>query len=202
MAIPLRKSDYNTTYYRSGGGNGKGKGKGVYIFPAVIVILLIGYFLSDSSYFTHKTIRVYLDERQQLFSSSDSEFKDLLAKLNQHANDVNLLYSDILQVKTSLQNNYLRFQELTPPRHFQALHDYTLEWFKLKNDAIYYLEISSLANTYQNEEFSQYINESNQIGSMLKPSMIEGLQKSKIRYEVEPDGHIVYWVKEDPYRQW
>ncbi|GGA92781.1 hypothetical protein [Ornithinibacillus halotolerans] len=194
MAAPLRKVDEYSTNYSTN--NRKGK----FIF-IIILVLLIGYSLINGLEINqHKKVREYLETRQQYFSASDSDFKELLSKVHQ-SKDISSLNSDIIQVKASLENHFQAFNDLKYPKNFEQLHKDTGEWFIKIVVVLDYLEIVSLKNSFQAEVFNQYIADVNNVLSKLKPSFVQGLQKSNIRYIVEPEGHITYWIKEDQYRQ-
>jgi hypothetical protein len=72
-----------------------------------------------------------------------------------------------------------------------------MELYVIKQAAVDYLVSSSAANTYHSEILSTYIEESNMKLSQLQPLMIKGLQKANLRYKINKDGSLTYWVKED-----
>lgn len=95
-----------------------------------------------------------------------------------------------------LTQNYQKLIDLNPPREFKELHNKTVELYVIKQAAVDYLMSSANAHTYHSEILSTYIEESNQMMSELRPLMIEGLQKANLRYQIEQDGTLTYWVKD------
>jgi septal ring factor EnvC (AmiA/AmiB activator) len=142
-------------------------------------------------------IRSYLQEREQYFSSSDQSFKQLMTKVNEANGDLSSLKMDINETDIMLKQNYLKLRDLEPPRNFKDLHTKTLELYVIKQAAVDYLVSSSTTNTSHSEIMSTYLEESNVKLSQLQPLMIEGLQKAGLRYEINQDGSLTYWVKED-----
>jgi hypothetical protein len=142
-------------------------------------------------------IRSYLQEREQYFSSSDQSFKQLMTKVNESNGELSSLKMDINETDIMLKQNYLNLMKLEPPRDFKDLHTKTMELYMIKQSAVAYLVSSSAANTYHSEILSTYIEESNMKLSQLQPLMIEGLQKANLRYKINQDGSLTYWVKED-----
>jgi septal ring factor EnvC (AmiA/AmiB activator) len=141
-------------------------------------------------------IRGYLQEREQYFSSSDQSFKQLLTKINAANGNLSSLKLDINETNMMLTQNYQKLIDLDPPRDFKELHDQTIELYVIKQAAVDYLISSANANTYHSEILSTYIEESNRKMSELRPLMIEGLQKADLRYRIEQDGTLTYWVKD------
>jgi hypothetical protein len=86
---------------------------------------------------------------------------------------------------------------LLPPRDFKELHTKTVELYVINQAAVNYLIISLESNTYQPEILEIHIEESNKKLSQLQPLMIEGLQKADLRYKINQDGSLTYWIKED-----
>jgi hypothetical protein len=84
-----------------------------------------------------------------------------------------------------------------PPRDFKELHTKTMELYVINQAAVNYLIISLESNTYQPEILEIHIEESNKKLSQLQPLMIEGLQKADLRYKINQDGSLTYWIKED-----
>ncbi|NMH68035.1 hypothetical protein HF072_04510 [Bacillus sp. RO3] len=95
-----------------------------------------------------------------------------------------------------LTQNYQKLIDLNPPREFKELHTKTVELYVIKQAAVDYLMLSANTNTYHSEILSTYIEESNRKMSDLLPLMIEGLQKADLRYRIEQDGTLTYWVKD------
>lgn len=89
---------------------------------------------------------------------------------------------------------------LDPPRNFKQLHEKTIEECIIRQAAVNYLISSDAINAYKSEVLSTYIEESNQKISELRPLLIEGLQKDDLRYQIEEDGTLTYWVKDDHLR--
>ncbi|MCA1054332.1 hypothetical protein LCM10_04975 [Rossellomorea aquimaris] len=147
-------------------------------------------------------IRSYLQEREQYFSSSDQSFKQLITKVNEANGNLTGLTLDINETDLMLQQNYLNLMDLEPPRDFNELHKKTMELYVIKQAAVDYLVSSSLSKTYHPEILSTYIQESNMKLSQLQPLMIEGLQKADLRYKVNTDGTLTYWVREDYAGSW
>ncbi|WP_061808743.1 hypothetical protein [Rossellomorea vietnamensis] len=141
-------------------------------------------------------IRSYLQEREQYFSSSDQSFKQLMTKLNASNGNLSSLSIDINETNTTLTQNYQKLIDLDPPHDFKELHDKTIELYVIKQAAVDYLVSSAKANTYHSEILSTYIEESNRKMSEIRPLMIEGLQKADLRYRIEQDGTLTYWVKD------
>lgn len=141
-------------------------------------------------------IRSYLQEREQYFSSSDQSFKQLMTKLNASNGNLSSLSIDINETNTTLTQNYQKLIDLDPPHDFKELHDKTIELYVIKQAAVDYLMSSANANTYHSEILSTYIEESNRKMSELRPLMIEGLQKADLRYRIEQDGTLTYWLKD------
>ncbi|MEI2664050.1 hypothetical protein [Rossellomorea sp. LJF3] len=141
-------------------------------------------------------IRSYLQEREQYFSSSDQSFKQLMTKLNASNGNLSSLTIDINETNTTLTQNYQKLIDLNPPHDFMELHDKTIELYVIKQAAVDYLISSVNANSYHSEILSTYIEESNRKMSELRPLMIEGLQKAELRYRIEQDGTLTYWVKD------
>ncbi|MFI8684680.1 hypothetical protein [Rossellomorea sp. NPDC077527] len=141
-------------------------------------------------------IRSYLQEREQYFSSSDQSFKQLLTKINAANGNLSSVTLDINETNLILTQNYQKLIDLNPPREFKELHNKTVELYIIKQAAVDYLMSSANANTYHSEILSTYIEESNQMLSDLRPLMIEGLQKADLRYRIEQDGTLTYWVKD------
>ncbi|MGR3764085.1 hypothetical protein [Rossellomorea sp. NS-SX7] len=142
-------------------------------------------------------IRSYLQEREQYFSSSDQSFKQLMTKINEANGDLSSLKMDINETDIMVKQNYLKLMELQPPRDFKDLHTKTMELYVIKQAAVDYLASSSQSNTYHPEILSTYIEESNLKLSQLHPLLIKGLQKANLRYKINQDGSLTYWVKED-----
>jgi hypothetical protein len=86
---------------------------------------------------------------------------------------------------------------LPPPRDFKELHTKTMELYVINQAAVNYLIISLESNTYQPEILEIHLEESNKKLSQLQPLMIEGLQKADLRYKINQDRSLTYWVKED-----
>jgi hypothetical protein len=143
-----------------------------------------------------KKIRSYLQEREQYFTSSDQNFKQLMTKVNGANGDLTSLKMDINETDIMLEQNALKLKDLKPPRDFKELHTKTMELYVIKQAAVNYLIISSESNTYQHEILEIHIEESNKKLSQLQPLMIEGLQKADLRYKINQDGSLTYWVKE------
>ncbi|MFC7785522.1 hypothetical protein ACFQWC_13575 [Rossellomorea sp. GCM10028870] len=141
-------------------------------------------------------IRSYLQEREQYFSSSDQSFKQLMTKINAANGNLSSLTLDINETDMMLTQNYQKLIDLNPPLQFKELHNKTVELYVIKQAAVDYLMSSANANTYHSEILSTYIEESNQMMSDLRPLMIEGLQKADLRYRIEQDGTLTYWVKD------
>jgi hypothetical protein len=141
-------------------------------------------------------IRSYLQEREQYFSSSDQSFKQLLTKINAANGNLSSLTLDINETDMMLTQNYQKLINLNPPREFKELHNKTIELYVIKQAAVDYLMSAANANTYHSEILSTYIEESNRKMSDLRPLMIEGLQKADLRYRIEQDGTLTYWVKD------
>jgi hypothetical protein len=109
------------------------------------------------------------------------------------------LYNEITIQQEQKIRSYLQEREqydLNPPREFKELHNKTVELYVIKQAVVDYLMSSANANTYHSEILSTYIEESNQMMSDLRPLMIEGLQKADLRYRIEQDGTLTYWVKD------
>jgi hypothetical protein len=170
-----------------------------------IGLVLIALFASglpmklynDLTIHHYQKIRSYLQEREQYFSSSDQSFKQLMTKVNKVNGDQSSLMMDINETDIMLKQNYLKLMDLKPPRDFKDLHNKTMELYLIKQAAVDYLVSSSATNTYHSEILSTYIGESNMKLSQLQPLMIEGLQKANLRYKINQDGSLIYWVKED-----
>ena len=143
-----------------------------------------------------QNIRGYLQEREQYFSSSDQSFKQLLTKIKTANGNLSSLTLDINETDMMLTQNYQKLIELNPPNDFKELHDKTIELYVIKQAAVDYLVSSATANTYHSEILSTYIEQSNRKLSELRPLMIEGLQKAELRYRIEQDGTLTYWVKD------
>jgi hypothetical protein len=141
-------------------------------------------------------VRGYLQEREQYFSSSDQSFKQLMTKINASNGNLSSLILDINETNMMLTQNYQKLIDLDPPRDFNELHDKTIKLYVIKQAAVDYLVSSANANTYHSEILSTYIEESNRKMSELRPLMIEGLQKADLRYRIEQDGTLTYWVKD------
>ena len=141
-------------------------------------------------------IRSYLQEREQYFSSSDQSFKQLMTKINAANGNPSSLILDINETNMSLTQNYQKLIDLDPPGDFKELQNKTIEVYVLKQAAVNYLISSLTANNYHSEILSTYIEESNRKMSELRPLMIEGLQKADLRYRIEQDGTLTYWVKD------
>jgi septal ring factor EnvC (AmiA/AmiB activator) len=142
-------------------------------------------------------IRSYLQEREQYFSSSDQSFKQLMTKVNKANGDLSSLKMQVNETDIMLKQNYLKLMDLKPPKNFKDLHTKTMELNVIKQAAVDYLISSSKTNSYQHEILSTYINENNMMFSQLQPLMIEGLQKANLRYKINQDGSLTYWVKDD-----
>lgn len=198
MAIPVRISD--------DGGN--------YRYPPsrprrnntilVIIFIIIALFMSgipmklynDITVYRHEKIKNYLDQREQYFSSSDIQFKQVLNKVYQlKGTNITQAIPDIQQAKILILNNYQSTSKLKPPRAFQDLHEETLQWYIQKNAAIDYLEKAALSNSYNSNTLNIYINEINRTLSNIQPKFIQGLQKEKLEYKINTDGSLVYWYK-------
>lgn len=153
---------------------------------------------NDYTVYRHEKIKNYLDQREQYFSSSDLEFKQLLNKMNQlKSTNISTLTLDIQQAKVVTNNNSIRVNELKPPRAFKDLHEETIRWFILKNSAIDYLETAAQGNSYNHNVLQNYINNINESVSNIQPKLIQGLQKEKLKYKINADGAITYWIKTD-----
>jgi hypothetical protein len=142
-------------------------------------------------------IRSYLQEREQYFNSSDQNFKQLTTKVNEANGDLSSLKMDINETDILLEQNSLKLKDLKPPHDFKELHSKTLELHVIDQAAVNYLIISSKSNTYQHEILAIHIEESNKKLSQLQPLMIEGLQKAGLRYKINQDGSLTYWVQDD-----
>ncbi|WP_173106226.1 hypothetical protein [Bacillus sp. KH172YL63] len=94
-----------------------------------------------------------------------------------------------------LTEHVLRLKELNPPGDFKDLHLKTIELYAVKQAAVDYLK-SAASTGYHPEILSTYIEESNRKTSELRPLMIAGLQKAGLRYQIEQDGTLTYWVKD------
>jgi septal ring factor EnvC (AmiA/AmiB activator) len=170
----------------------------------VIGIILLALFASglpmkiynEITIQQEQKIRSYLQEREQYFSSSDQSFKQLLTKINAANGNLSPLTLDINETNMTLTQNYQKLIELNPPNDFKELHDRTIELYVIKQAAVDYLMSAAKANTYHSEILSTYIKESNRKMSDLRPLMIEGLQKADLRYRIEQDGTLTYWVKD------
>jgi|GEM_PF-2576606 len=170
----------------------------------VIGFILLALFASglpmklynESTIHQEQKIRGYLQEREQYFSSSDQSFKQLMTKINTANGNLSSLTLDINETEMMLTQNYQKLIALDPPNDFKELHDQTIELYVIKQAAVDYLASSASSNTYQSEILSTYIEESNRKMSVLRPLMIEGLQKADLRYRIEQDGTLTYWVKD------
>jgi septal ring factor EnvC (AmiA/AmiB activator) len=145
-------------------------------------------------------IRSYLEQRERYYSSSDQSFKLLLTKLKENNGNPSRLSLDISETNVTLTQNYQKLIELDPPRDLKPFHDKTIEEFVIRQAAVNYLMSSDAVNAYKSEVLSTYIEESNQKISELRPLLIEGLQKADLRYQIEEDGTLTYWVKGDHMR--
>ncbi|MCA1063893.1 hypothetical protein QTG56_01525 [Rossellomorea sp. AcN35-11] len=145
-------------------------------------------------------IRSYFQERDQYFNSSDQSFKQLLTKINAANGNLSTVTPDIHETNMILTQNYQKLIELDPPGDFKELHNITIEIYVIKQAAVDYLVSSINTNTYHPEILSTYIEESNLKMSELRPIIIEGLQRADLRYEVNQDGTLTYWVKDHYYR--
>lgn len=196
MSIPVRSNDSS----------------GIYKYPkkrkmstiGIISFIILALFMSgiptkiynDITVYRHEKIKNYLQQREQFFSSSDLEFKQLIKKVYQlNSTNISSLAPDIQQAKIVIFNNYQSVSNLKPPRAFKDLHDETLQWFLEKNSAIDYLETSAISSSYQPNTFRIYIDKINETLSNINPKFIQGLQKEKLEYQINSDGSITYWIK-------
>jgi hypothetical protein len=119
-----------------------------------------------------------------------------MTKINAANGNLSSLTLDINGTDIILTQNYQKLIALDPPNDFKELHDQTIELYVIKQAAVDYLVSSANANTYHSEILSRYIEESNRKMSDLRPLMIEGLQKADLRYRIDLDGTLTYWVKD------
>ncbi|MFU8690803.1 hypothetical protein ACNA6I_13310 [Rossellomorea sp. FS2] len=145
-------------------------------------------------------IRSYLEQREQYYSSSDQSFKQLINKLKKNNGNLSTLSLELNEADVTLSQNYQKLMNLDPPRNFKQLHEKTIEECIIRQAAVNYLISSDAINAYKSEVLSTYIEESNQKISELRPLLIEGLQKADLRYQIEEDGTLTYWVKDDHLR--
>ncbi len=145
-------------------------------------------------------IRSYLEQWEQYYSSSDQSFKQLINKLKENNGNLSTLSLELNEADVTLSQNYQKLMNLDPPRNFKQLHEKTIEECIIRQAAVNYLISSDAINAYKSEVLSTYIEESNQKISELRPLLIEGLQKADLRYQIEEDGTLTYWVKDDHLR--
>ncbi len=175
----------------------------------LVVFILFALFASgipmklyhDLTVSHDQRIRAYVQEREQYFSASDQSFKQVMNDINQLQNESSQsLLPSIKETKTTIELHYEKVKKMKPPKHFKDFHKETIQHYVMKLAAIDYIMDGALENRLEPTLLDTYINEMNIKLSALQPKLIEALQKSDLRYQIEPDGTITYWVKQHQYQ--
>ncbi|RIW34656.1 hypothetical protein D3H55_09070 [Bacillus salacetis] len=184
--------------------NGKKKkrsfGKVIFILAALMASGLITKVYNEFQIAHDQKIRNYLQERDQYFIAADMGLKQMIHQFNRNQ-DSSLapLLPKIIETHTNIQNNYDLLRDIDPPREFRAFHESTMDTITLHKVSVEYLLTAAQTNTYRQDIITAYINESNLELSKLRSNLIAGLQKADIKYQVNEDGSLTYWVQEHGY---
>ncbi|MGF2616139.1 hypothetical protein FZC84_10705 [Rossellomorea vietnamensis] len=175
---------------------------GIFLF---VIIALFASGLPTRIYYEFQIahdqkIKNYLQQQEQYFGSASMGLSQLMTQLNeQNSPDMASLMPSIQEANVSIQSSYTALRDIKPPSEFKEMHDISLEILSLKKAAAEYLVAAAQTNNYRHEILTAYITESNLKLSQLTPKMIEGLQKSNLKYVYNSDGSLTYWVQEHGY---